>query len=124
MPKCHVERGVYLVAFTQEEIGQGVCEDVEHCLREALDRLPAGTQTILLDLEGIRFLRSSGLGAMLSICEEVRPRGIRVAVCRVPAFGRNLFKISRLDEHLSIFPDAQAALAALGEPGSTAGPAA
>ena len=114
MPHCTLARGVYLISFTQEEIGQGACEDIEVCLEQAILSLPAGVTTILLDMEGVRFLRSSGLGALLSLCERLKPKGVSVAVCRVPSFGRNLFKISRLDEHLTVFASSQDAMDALG----------
>ena len=107
-------RGVYVIRFTPAEVESGSCEDFEACLGQALETLPAGARAVLLVLEGVRFLRSSGLGAMLSVCERFKPRGIRMAVCRVPPFGRNLFKISRLEEHLLIYPSVAAALDALG----------
>ncbi len=114
MPQCSLIRGVYLISLLQEEIGEGACEDIEDCLEKAVGSLPLGVTTILLDMEGVRFLRSSGLGALLSLCERLKPNGVSVAVCRVPSFGRNLFKISHLDEHLRIFASAQDAMDALG----------
>lgn len=116
MPNCVLDRGVYLVRFTQEEIGVGACEDIEHCLEGVLARLPEGTAWILVDMQGVRFLRSSGLGAMLSLCETLKARKIRVAVCHVPPFGRNLFKISRLEELLKVYPGIDEAMAELAAP--------
>ncbi len=116
MPTCRIVRGVYLISLNQEEIGQGDCEDIEDCLAEAVNVLPAGVTTILFDMEGVRFLRSSGLGALLSLCERLKPGGVSVAVCRVPSFGRNLFKISHLDEHLSVFATVEEAMASLAPP--------
>ncbi len=113
MPQCRLVRGVYLISLDQEEIGQGACEDIEDCLEAAVGALPTGVTTILLDMEGVRFLRSSGLGALLSLCERLKPHGVSVAVCRVPSFGRNLFKISHLDEHLRLFATAEEAMEAL-----------
>ena len=114
MPEFTLSRGVYVARFSEEEIGRGDCDDMAECLAAIQAGIPAGVQTVLLDLKGVDFMRSSGLGALLSLCERLRPLGVRVAVSSVPAFGRNLFKISKLDEHLMIFPSVEAALEALG----------
>ena len=114
MPNCSLVRGVYVVRFTPAEVQSGNGEEIEGCMYQAVSGMPPGTRTVLLDLEGVPFLRSSGLGAMLSLCDELKPKGVRLAVCRVPVFGRNLFKIARLDEHLLIFPSVEAGVAALG----------
>ena len=114
MPDCSLVRGVYLVRLTASEVGGGASEDMEACLTSSLSKMPAVTKIVLVDMEGVRFLRSSGLGAMLAACETLKSRGIRVSVCHVPPFGRNLFRISRLDEILQVFPTREDALDALG----------
>ena len=114
MPDCSLVRGVYLVRLTASEVGGGAMEDMEACLSSSLANIPAATKAVLVDMEGVRFLRSSGLGAMLAACDGLKTRGIRVSVCRIPPFGRNLFRISRLDEILQVFPTREDALDALG----------
>ena len=116
MPDFKLVRGVYLIGYTQEEIGSGSCEDIESCLRHALETVPEGAKAIVVDMEGIRYLRSSGLGAILTLCEKLKPKGVKLAACRVPSFGRNLFKIAGLDQFLPVYPTAADALAALGKP--------
>ena len=114
MPEFTLIRGVYVARFTEEEIGRGDCDDMQDCLTEILKGIPPGVQTLLLDMTGVNFMRSSGLGAMLSLCEKLKPLGVKVAVASVPSFGRNLFKISKLDEHLMIFATLEDGLEALG----------
>ena len=114
MPEFTLSRGVYVARFTEDEVGSGDCDDMQGCLAEIMKGLPPGTRVLLIDLKGINFMRSSGLGAMLSLCERLKPLGVRVAVASVPSFGRNLFKISKLDEHLTIFPTLDEGLDALG----------
>ena len=114
MPAASLVRGVYLIRLTAAEMGAGGFDDVEASLRELFRALPEGIRGVLLDMEGVSLLRSSGLGALLSLCEQLKPRGIRLAVCRVPSFGRNLFKISGLDQYLLVFATVEDGLNALG----------
>ena len=114
MAECSLVRGVYRICLSASEVGAGACEDMEACLKDALGRMPADAKAVLVDLEGVALLRSSGLGALLQTSELLKPRGIRLSVCRVPPFGRNLFRISRLDEHLQVFGTCESALDALG----------
>ena len=114
MPEFTLVRGVYVARFTEDEIGRGDCDDMQVCLSEILKGIPPGVRILLLDMRGVNFMRSSGLGAMLSLCEKLKPLGVKVAVASVPTFGRNLFKISKLDEHLTIFPTLDEGLDALG----------
>ena len=114
MTQCRMERGVYVVALAPEGAGAGGKEDIEGFVKSAVESLPAGARAILVDMEGVRMLRSSGLGALLSACEQLKIRGLRMGVCRIPAFGRNLFKISGLDQLLLVFGDVEEGLDALG----------
>ncbi|GEM_PF-6987670 len=114
MAECSSVRGVYRVRLSASEVGDGASEDMEACLKGALEHLPSGTRAVLVDMEGVRFLKSSGLGALLQVCSTLSPLKIRVGVCRVPPFGRNLFRISRLDEHLQVFESHEEAFDALG----------
>ena len=107
-------RGVYLIHLTASEIGAGASEDMEACLKDALGRMPANAKAVLVDMEGVNLLKSSGLGALLDTSERLKSRKIRLSVCRVPAFGRNLFRVSRLDEYLQVFDSREDALEALG----------
>lgn len=114
MPEYRLERSVYVVGYSQEEIGRGDCEDIEACLKRALETVPEDAKAILVDMEGVRYLKSSGLGALLTLCERLKPRGLKLAVCRVPSFGRNLFKIAGLDQFLQVYGTAEEGLSALG----------
>ena len=114
MIPARLEQGVFVASLVPENIGNGGKEDIEEFLHKTLQSLPSGTSAILVDMDGVRLIRSSGLGALLSACEKLKARGIKMAVCRVPPFGRNLFKISGLDQFLLVFATVEDGLNALG----------
>lgn len=73
----------------------------------------AGERRILLDLSGVDFLDSSGLGAMVSILKALGTQGT-LAVCGAKGAVSSLFKLTRMDKVFSVHADRAEALARLG----------
>ena len=66
-------------------------------LRSALESLSEGGQTrILLDLEKVSHLDSSGLGSLLVGYNAVKVKGGSIGLVRVPKHIRELLELSRL----------------------------
>lgn len=72
-----------------------------------------GERRILLDLSGVDFLDSSGLGAMVSILKALGTQGT-LAVCGAKGPVMSLFKLTRMDKVFSLHADRAEALARLG----------
>jgi anti-sigma B factor antagonist len=72
-----------------------------------------GERRILLDLSGVDFLDSSGLGAMVSILKALGTQGT-LAVCGAKGAVLSLFKLTRMDKVFSLHADRAEALARLG----------
>ncbi len=72
----------------------------------------AGDTRLLLDLQGVEFLDSSGLGAMVSILKAVGSRGT-VAVCNATGGVQSLFKLTRMDKVFTLYGSREDALARL-----------
>jgi anti-sigma B factor antagonist len=73
-----------------------------------------GDTRIILDLAGVDFVDSVGLGVVVAALKRVRSRGGDVVVAGAAPRVREVFEITRLDEIVALFPDVDDALAALG----------
>lgn len=80
--------------------------------QEALDRAhEAGYSHIVLNMRGVKFMNSTGLGAILKARREVVGRGGTIAIARASAFCRDLFDTLKLSSILDLFDDTDAAIA-------------
>lgn len=61
----------------------------------------SGEKALVLDLEAVQFIDSSGLGAMVSILKTLGASG-RLAVCNVTGAVLSLFKLTRMDKVFTI----------------------
>lgn len=60
-----------------------------------------GDKRLVLDLEGVDFMDSSGLGAMVSVLKGLGGSGA-LAVCNVKGGVQSLFKLTRMDKVFAI----------------------
>lgn len=60
-----------------------------------------GKFRVVLDLNGVEFVDSSGLGALIHMHKTFQPQG-RLAVCNVDPKVSQLFKVTRLDRVFAI----------------------
>jgi anti-sigma B factor antagonist len=72
-----------------------------------------GDRRLVLDLSGVAFLDSSGLGALVSILKALGTQG-SLAVCGAQGSVLALFKLTRMDKVFAIHADRAEALARLG----------
>lgn len=103
------ERGVTVVAPTAPRLDAAVAP----AFRQEVVRLVEGGDTrLVLDLDRLSFLDSSGLGAMVSILKALGQRGTLV-VCNVKGPVLALFQLTRMDKVFAIVPTREDALARL-----------
>ena len=83
-------------------------------LREQLHALVAsGTPRIVVDLDAVDFLDSTGLGVLVGALKRVRNNGGELAlVCTSPRI-RKVFEVTGLTGHLTIFDSREKALGGL-----------
>ena len=80
-------------------------------LRNALGaRIEQGWRCIVLDLEYVRFLDSTGLGALVSAYKRVAATGTMV-LCGVDVFVLDVFRLTRMDEVFPLETSVEAAIA-------------
>lgn len=70
-----------------------------------------GNDSIILDLSQVRFLDSSGLGAIVSVRKMVGPKGT-LLLCGLTEQVEAVFRLTRMDTVFEIFDDRNLALAA------------
>lgn len=73
--------------------------------RELTDVLDEGATRLSLDMGDVRFVDSSGLGALVAIHRHAEAAGSRFTVRAVPPQVRRLFEITRLDDLLAVEHD-------------------
>jgi anti-sigma B factor antagonist len=74
--------------------------------------IASGHHRLIIDMEGVSFLDSSGLGAMVGLLKLVGSRG-DVVVCSLQPSVDQMFRLTRMDKVFRIFHDADAAGASL-----------
>jgi anti-sigma B factor antagonist len=67
---------------------------------------------LVVDLSGVSYIDSAGLGAVIEAMQEVEAYGGKFALAGMQETVRSIFKMLQLDQVFSIFPDVDAALAA------------
>jgi anti-sigma B factor antagonist len=75
-----------------------------------LQVLGQNPKRILVDLEGMDFISSSGIGLLVSILRRCRQRGTSLPVCGLRAEVLELFKLTRLSQIFEIFENRSAAM--------------
>ena len=73
-----------------------------------------GCTHIIIDLSGVDFVDSVGLGVVVGALHRARSRGGEVAVVGAVPRVRRMFAVTRLDEIVPMFPDLPEALDAVG----------
>lgn len=79
---------------------------------EVSQLIDGGSNRIVIDLSEVRFVDSSGLGAIVGLLKKVGNRG-EVVVCGLSDAVRQMFRVTRMERVFQIHPDARAAIAAL-----------
>lgn len=77
-----------------------------------VDFINGGATRIVLDLTGVEFIDSSGLGAMISILKTIGDDG-DLALCGINQTVMSIFRLTRLDRIFQIHPTADEAVLAL-----------
>ena len=71
--------------------------------RSELDAICAEHSQILLDLEGVEFVDSAGLGAIVASLKQLRANGGEIRICSVQKPVRALFELVRMHKLVEIF---------------------
>lgn len=75
-----------------------LCNDIDETVK-------SGTRIVLVDLENISFIDSSGLGGLVNAFKSIRSAGGRLVLCSVCEQARMLLEITGMDQVFEIFPN-------------------
>ncbi len=73
--------------------------------REVSDALAKKTEILLIDMKGVNFIDSSGLGALVSAMQMTRNANAKLFVCSISAQVRMLFELTKMDRIFQTFAD-------------------
>ncbi|MDZ8187427.1 MAG: STAS domain-containing protein [Nostoc sp. ChiSLP02] len=73
--------------------------------REVSSIVENGANILLLDLKEVKFIDSSGLGALVSAMQIVRNANGRLCVCSINDQVRMLFELTKMDRIFQTFAD-------------------
>jgi len=83
-------------------------------LKVAIKRLAqTGHRQVIVDLDGVPFIDSSGLAALVSGLKTMRDAGGSLTLARLNDQARTVFKVTLLDRVFEFYPDVASAVSAL-----------
>lgn len=99
--------GVTVVA-PRGDLDMATVDEARRTLGGLIDR---GQSRLLVDLGGVGFIDSSGMGVLIAAMKRARAAGGDVRLCALQDEVRGLFELTRLSRAMSIHPTRQEALA-------------
>jgi anti-sigma B factor antagonist len=105
------ELGTVTVVAPHGDVDMAVADLVRVRLTRLVDR---GSARLVLDLGGVMYIDSSGLGAVVAAMKHARSAGGDIKVCELASDVRAVFEMTRLDKVLSIHTTCAEAIAAWG----------
>ncbi len=73
--------------------------------REISDIVASGVDIVLIDLKNVKFVDSSGLGALVSAMQMVRKADGKLFLCSVSDQVQMLFQLTRMDRIFQFYAD-------------------
>ena len=102
------ENGFQVVAITGSLADDGIIQTKDF-LCQLLGQKP---ERIILDLEDLEYISSSGIGLLVSVLRRCRQAGIPMHLCTLRPEILELFKLTRLNQVFEIFENKAAAFRA------------
>lgn len=91
--------------------GRLVMENANQVRTESKTIIDEGDGRLVIDLEHLTFIDSSGCSVLISAFKAIRARQGRLVLSHVSPEIMSLFELTRLNEIFEIFPDTEAAIA-------------
>jgi anti-anti-sigma factor len=95
------------------EIGLSAADALDAAYAQAGSRNPAA---ILLNFDDVDYINSTGIALIVGLLGKARRADRRLMVCGLSEHYMEIFRITRLAEFMSVFPDEASALAGVAVP--------
>ena len=92
---------VQALCLTGDLCDEGVLE----ARRAILEAIGAGAPRVAIDLGGVEYISSAGVGMLVSMLKRCHQNGLELALAGLNQEVRELFALTRLDEVFPIAPD-------------------
>ena len=109
-PKTEIFDDVAVVLLPLEKLDLSTTTD----FKQAMAQVTAQHKKVVLNMENVGFVDSSGLGAMLSVLRELSGNSGDLKLCLVQKRVRVMFELVRMHRILTIFDTIDDALASFG----------
>lgn len=103
--------GIVVVTLINENLTASNAAELRAQLAALAD---TGQTRLVLDFNSVRYVDSSGLGALVGVLKRVGAKG-ELALCRVAPAVMSVFKLTRMDKVFSIYPDPRTAVEGLSQ---------
>jgi anti-anti-sigma factor len=90
-----IRRGEACVVTVRGEVDLANAADLEACLRRAIDGSPS---SVVLDLEALTFIDSSGLRVLVALSKEAQSRSATFGLRNVPNHAQRVLDITGLSD--------------------------
>lgn len=95
--------GEPLVVTVRGEVDLATAPELESCVQRAFAIAP---ESVLLDLNGLTFIDSSGLRVLVALSNEARARDATLGLRNVPRHAERVLELTGLSEWFDRAPDA------------------
>jgi len=100
--ETEITEGIAVVTVTAGRLDASVAPDLKKTVSDIID---SGTARIMLDLDAVQFMDSSGLGAVISSFKLTGQKG-EFVICNMNDAVREIFTLTHMDRLFEIYPSA------------------
>jgi len=97
-----VHAGEPLVVTVRGEVDLATAPELESCIQRAFADAPG---SVMLDLDGLTFIDSSGLRVLVALSKEARSRDASLTLRNVPRHAQRVLDLTGLSEWFDRAPD-------------------
>jgi len=101
-----IKDGIAVVTVTAGRLDANIAPDLKDVIRNVIE---GGTSRIMLDLQRVQFMDSSGLGAVISSFKLTGQKG-EFVICNMNEPVREIFTLTHMDRLFEIYPNADEGL--------------
>lgn len=108
--KKEVKNGVAVIYLSGNLLGENANAPVLDYLKEQVE---SGTRKVVFNLDGLKFINSTGLGMLMTAITRVRNAGGEMYLCNVPDIMSKILRMMKLESTFPIIASEQEAVGML-----------